>query len=356
MASTTGMKPGGYYDLHSDAPRVAIDAYLPWLCDAVADLPTADAPLYLLDLGSSQGRNAIHAMRCVVESLRSRTTAPACIFFSDLPTNDFNQLFSNLSPAGPPPFADLNVFPAALGSSAYQLVVPPRSLHVATSFNMIGWLDSKPDAPLPRFIGPMGPMIPNERVSVTDAEREPFRLQAETDLRAFYRARAEELVPGGKLLLQVFGRTETHSTSHGLYDAISDALLDLVDNSVLPQRVYEHLVFPVYFRTLKELTAPIEADSDLARAFRIDKAATIEVDAPFNAERTRTGDTQTWAKSYTCFMRDITEPVISDALPQTLPVPEILERIYERIERLLVTNPDYYQYRYISVGALLTRI
>ena len=76
MASTTGMKPGGYYDSHSDAQRVAIDAFLPWLRDAVADLPTADAPLYLLDLGSSQGRNAIHAMRCVVESLPAAPPPP----------------------------------------------------------------------------------------------------------------------------------------------------------------------------------------------------------------------------------------------------------------------------------------
>jgi hypothetical protein len=359
MATSTGMKPGGYYDTHSDAQRLAIDAYLPWLLETVAELPApsaTDAPLCLLDLGSSQGRNAIHAMRRVVEAIRKRTAAPACVFFSDVPTNDFNQLFSNLYPAGPQPFADMDVFPGAFGTSAYKLVVPPRSLHIATSFNMIGWLDSKPNASLPRFIGPMGPSHPTERVSVTAAEREPFRLQAETDVRAFYRARAQELVPGGKLLLQVFGRTETHSASDGIYDVLSDALLALIDDGVLPRQFYEELVFPVYFRTLKELTGPIETDSDLARAFRIDKAETIEVDAPFNSEHARTGDIETWARGYTGFLRAVSEPVIAAALQETPGVAEVLEKFYVRLERLLVADHDRYRFRYISVGALLTRI
>jgi hypothetical protein len=359
MPSTTGMKPGGYYNTHSDSQRLTIDAYLPWLLEAVADLPAptaTNAPLYLLDLGSSQGRNAIHAMRRVVEAIRKRSAAPVCVFFSDLPTNDFNQLFSNLFPAGPTPFADLDVFPAAFGTSAYTLVVPPRSLHIATSFNMIGWLDSRPNARLPRFIGPMGPSRPTDQVSVTAAEREPFRLQAETDLHAFYRARAQELVPGGKLLVQVFGRTETHSASDGLYDVLSDSLLELIDEGVLPRQFYEEIVFPIYFRTLHELTAPIETDSDLARAFRIDKAETIEVDAPFNAERARTGDIETWARSYTGFLRAVSEPVTAAALQETPDVAEVLEKLYVRLERLLVADPDRYEFRYISVGALLTRI
>ena len=186
---------------------------------------------------------------------------------------------------------------------ALELVVPPRSLHVATSFNMIGWLDSKPDAPPPEIHRTHG-TVDSKRAGLGNrAEPEAVPPSGRNRSSCVLPARGTGARPGGKLLLQVFGRTETHSTSDGIYDALSDALLDLIDNGVLAQRVYEDLVFPVYFRTLKELTAPIEADSDLARAFRIDKAATIEVDAPFNAEHTRTGDIQTWAKSYTSFLR-----------------------------------------------------
>ena len=359
MPTTSGMKPGGYYDTHSDAQRAAIDAFLPWLVEAVAELPIPPpdgAPVILLDLGSSQGRNAIHAMRRLIEALRRRTATPAWVLFNDLPTNDFNRLFSNLFVPGSPAFIEEDVFPAAVAGSAYEPVVPPRSLHVATSFNMIGWLETRPDARLPRYILPMGPSAPGERASVSEAEREPFRLQAAADLRGFYRARAEELVRGGRLLVQVFGRDDVRSTSDGLYDVLSDALLDLIDDGALPRRVYEELVFPVYFRTVQELTAPIETDGDLAGAFRVEKADAREVAVPFNEERERTGDIAAWARRYTGFLRAFTEPVLTAAIPATAAVPETVEEVYRRVERLLIQDPGRYEFRYISVGALLTRL
>jgi hypothetical protein len=357
MPTTSGMKQGGYYDTHSDAQRAAIGAFVPWLVDALAELPIPPAggpPLVLLDLGSSQGRNAILAMRRLVAALRRRTAAPAWVLFSDLPTNDFNQLFSNLFPPGPPAFTEVGVFPAAIAGSAYKPVVPPRSLHVATSFNMIGWLDARPAARLPSYILPMGPSASSERASVSEAEREPFRLQAAADLRGFYRARAEELVPGGKLLLQVFGRDDVRSASDGIYDVLSDALLDLVVDGVLPRQVYDDLVFPVYFRTVRELTAPVEADGELAGAFRVEQADTREVGVPFNEERERTGDIAAWARGYTGFLRAFTEPVLAVTIPETSAAFGTVEEVYRRVEHLLIQDPMRYEFRYISVGALLT--
>jgi hypothetical protein len=248
------------------------------------------------------------------------------------------------------------VFPAAIAASAYNPVVPPRSLHVATSFNMIGWLDSLPDAPLPRFIQPNGPREASERVSVSEAESKPFRVQADADLRNFYRRRAEELLPGGKLLLQVFGRNDAHSTSHGIYDVLSDALLGLIDDSELPREFYEKLVIPVYCRTAHELTSALESDIDLAKAFRVEKVDACEVSVPFNEVLAQTGDVQAWARSYTGFLRAITEPVLSRELPETIAVSQTVEKIYRRIERLLVANPSHYELHYISVATLLTRI
>lgn len=358
MPTTSGMKQGGYYDIHSDSQRRGIDACLPWLVDAVAELPIPPAdgpPMVLLDLGSSQGRNALYAMRRLVEAVRRRTAAPAWVLFSDLPSNDFNQLFANLFPQGRPAFSEPGIFPAAVAGDAYAPIVPPRSLHVATSFNMIGWLGAKPDARLPRFIGPMGPSAPSDRASVSEAEREPFRLQAAADLRAFYRARAQELVPDGKLLLQVFGRDDVRSTSDGIYDVLNDALLSLVDDGTLPGSFYEELVFPVYFRTIRELTAPFEVDADIAGAFRLDKAEVREVGVPFNEERERTGDIAAWAGRYTGFLRAVSESVLAAAIPEAAAASGIVDEVYRRIEQLLIRDPARYEFRYISVATLLTR-
>jgi hypothetical protein len=283
------------------------------------------------------------------------TPAPISVFFADLPTNDFNQLFLNLFAGGSGIFDGMRVFPAAIGGSAYKPVVAPRSVCLATSFNMLGWLDQKPDAALPNFIGPAGPSARNPRGSVTDREREPFRLQAAEDMRSFYQARAQELVPHGKLLVQVFGRDQSCSTADGIYDVLSDALLDVIEQGKLPKSFYEDLVFPVYFRTLPELLAPIEEDRALAAAFRIEKAETRESIVGFNAERTRTGDVAAWARSYTGFVRAVTETVIRAAMPEGIDIPKTLEEVYRRMETRLVEDPERYEFRYISVGALLSR-
>lgn len=358
MPTTQGMKSGGYYDSHSDAQRAAMDASLPWLVQALLKLPIPPpegSPLVLLDLGSSEGRNAIQAMHGLVAAIRERTLTPVWVLLCDLPTNDFNHLFTNLFPMGTSAFSEEGVFTAAIAGSAYGLVVPPRSLHVATSFNMIGWLDARPDAPLPRYILPMGPSAPNERASVSEEEREPYRLQAAADLLRFYGARAEELFPGGKLLVQVFGRNDAHSTSDGIYDVLSDALLDLIDDGVLPRELYEELVFPVYFRTVRELIAPVEGDGQFAGSFRVEEADVREVLVPFNAERARTGDVLMWARRYTGFLRAFTEPVLTVAIRDIFAKPEAVEEVYRRVERLLIEDPGRYEFHYISVAALLSR-
>src|SRR5258708_22046813 len=101
MPATTGMKGAGYYDQHSGAQLSAIQALQKWVDDAVASLPLPDPaqPVSVLDLGSSEGRNAIRLMTGIVAGLRRRTDQPLQTDYSDLTRNDFNQLFANLEEA-----------------------------------------------------------------------------------------------------------------------------------------------------------------------------------------------------------------------------------------------------------------
>ena len=57
-----------------------------------------DAACTILDIGSSEGGNAVYAMKRLVDSVRSVSNSPIWVFLSDLPTNDFNHLFANLFP------------------------------------------------------------------------------------------------------------------------------------------------------------------------------------------------------------------------------------------------------------------
>src|SRR5262249_7084441 len=117
MPATTGMKGAGYYDQHSGAQMSSIRALQDWVEDAVADLPlpAPAQPVTVLDLGSSEGRNAIHLMGAIVAALRRRTGQPLRTIYSDLASNNFNQLFANLEEARRAGLVAADVYPGAVG-------------------------------------------------------------------------------------------------------------------------------------------------------------------------------------------------------------------------------------------------
>ena len=98
MPAMTGMKGAGYYDRHSAAQMSSIQALADWIDDAVTELslPAASQPVTVLDLGSSEGRNAIRVMAGIVDKLRRRTGQPLQTIYSDLASNNFNHPGSNL--------------------------------------------------------------------------------------------------------------------------------------------------------------------------------------------------------------------------------------------------------------------
>jgi len=353
MPTTTGMKGGGYYDQHSKEQRAALDAFLPWIEEAIAGI-THEQPAFM-DIGSSEGGNAIYAMERMLVALRRHTDAPAQVFFDDLPTNDFNQLFQNLCPQGRLALTAADIYPAAIGGSAFGPLLPPASLSIATSFNAIGFLEKKPaNAPLPGYILPMGPQREREGVYVTEEQRRPYAEQAARDLQHFYEYRATELRPGGKLLLQVFGRDGDTGTHHGIYDVLNDAVLDVVGAGHLPKATWESLIFPIYFRSLDELTASL-AKAPFSERLSMERAEVKEVPVPFNQQLSRDGDRKAWVASYTGFLRAFTEAILLSAIPEDLPGPEIVDEVYRAVTTRLAAEPERYEFRYISLGVLLTR-
>jgi hypothetical protein len=149
------MKGAGYYDRHSGAQMSSIEALQDWVDDAVAGLPlpAPAQPVTVLDLGSSEGRNAVRLMGAIVAGLRRRTGQPVQTIYSDLASNNFNQLFANLEEARRDGLCAAGVHPAAVGGSFYGPLLPPGTVHLATCFNAIQWLDQLPAVPLPDSVG-----------------------------------------------------------------------------------------------------------------------------------------------------------------------------------------------------------
>jgi hypothetical protein len=358
MPATTGMKGAGYYDQHSTAQLFSIQALQDWVEDAVAKLPlpAAAQPITVLDLGSSEGRNAVRVMATIVARLRRRTEQPLQPMFSDLTSNNFNQLFANLEQARRDGLFPTGVYPGAVGGSFYGPLLPSGTVHFATCFNAIQWLDQLPVVGVPDFVAYRRPHPPRPGLSVSPKVTAAFKGQAEQDLVRFLECRARELVPGGKLLLASPGDTDQARVSDGLSDVLNDACLDLVADGQLKREEYERLTMPVYFRTVAELLAPLEReDSPVRGAFRVDRAEALEVPTPFAVEFRRSGDVAAYAAAYTGFVRAVSEPVVRAALGQPAGETATVDSLYERIRARLVAEPERYLWRYLVVAALLTR-
>ena len=115
-----------------------------------------------------------------------------------------------------------------MGGSFYDPLLPPGTVHIATSFNAIHWLDQLPAVPVPDFVGYRRPHPPRPGVAVSPEATAAFRRQAEQDLVRFLECRAWELVPGGKLLVASPGDTDQACVGDGFSDVLNDACLDLV--------------------------------------------------------------------------------------------------------------------------------
>jgi SAM-dependent methyltransferase len=359
MPATTGMKGAGYYDQHSGAQLSAIEALQDWVADAVANLPmpAPAQPVTVLDLGSSEGRNAVRHMAAIVAGLRRRTDQPLQTIYSDLASNDFNQLFANLEEARRAGLFAPGVYPGAVGGSFYGPLLPPGTVHLATCFNSILWLDRLPAVPLTDFVAYRRPLPTQSGLAVSPPEATAaFTRQAEQDLVRFLQCRARELVPGGKLLLACPGDTDQARFCDGVFDVLNDACLDLVAAGRLEREEYERLTMPCYFRTVAEMLAPLErADSPVRGAFAVERAQELEALTPFLVEFRRSGDVAAYAGAYTGSLRAVSEPVVRAALKQPEGKAVTVECLYERIRDRLLAEPERYTFRFIQVAALLTR-
>jgi hypothetical protein len=352
------MKGAGYYDRHSAAQLSSIQSLQDWVDAGVATLPlpAPPEPITIMDLGSSEGRNAVHTMTTIVEGIRRRTGQPVRTIYSDLASNNFNQLFANLEEVANAGQFPSDVFPGAVAGSFYRPLLPPGTVHFATSFNSIQWLDQLPAVRVPDFVGYVRSHSLRKGRAVSTEVKNAFLQQAEQDLLRFLKCRAREMVSGGKLLLATPGDTDQACVGDGLADVLNDACRDLVADGRLERAEYERVTMPTHFRTLAELLAPLQrTDSPVRDSFAVERAEVTEVPTPFNLEYRRGGDVAAYASAYTGFLRAVSEPVVQAALKRPGGESVVLENLYERVYSRLLADPERYWFRYIVVAVLLTR-
>jgi cyclopropane-fatty-acyl-phospholipid synthase len=352
------MKGAGYYDRHSTAQQSAIRALQDWVDAAVADvlLPARDEPVAVLDLGSSEGGNASRLMASIVAGLRRRTDQPLRTIYSDLPSNDFNRLFANLDEVRGAGLVVADVYPEAVGGSFYAPLLPLGTVHLATAFNAIHWLDSLPSAPLPDGVAYRQPHLTRPALAAPSEIAAAFARQAEQDLTRFLECRARELGPGAKLLLAgpshsdgILLRPRAHRSLRRRVPRLS-RLWPPGTGGVRALGV--SLLFP---HGRGDAGAAGTRELPRARRVHLDRAEARDVPPPFLVEFRCSGDAAAYAAACTGFWRAVTESVVRAALRRPEGASDAVENLYERIRDRLLADPARYPWSYMVVAALLTR-
>jgi hypothetical protein len=139
-------------------------------------------------------------------------------------------LFANLEEARRDGLFAAGVHPGAVGGSFYGPLLPPGTVHLATCFNSIQWLDQPPAVPLPDSVGYRRPHPARNGLVAPPQATAAFTRQSEQDLLRFLKCRARELVTGGKLLLASPGDTGQARVGDGFLDLLNNACLDLASS------------------------------------------------------------------------------------------------------------------------------
>ena len=263
----------------------------------------------MVDYGASTGANSIASVRAAVAAIRARSAdQPVAAVHNDLPTNDWNQLFANLA-SRPDSYLKLDgpqVLPLASAISFFEPAVPTRSAHLGVSFSAAHWLRSQPSVTVPEGF---------YFCEATGAARAELAAQADADWTTFLTARAADLAPGGRLLVQMVGSQPPDVTARKLLRAMTDVARQLVSDGKLSAGAVDRYILPVYARSTDEARAPLErSDSALADAFTIETIRTDAVPNPYLDRWRADHDNAAYGRSYASFARGFTESSLRDHL------------------------------------------
>ena len=250
--ATHGVMEGrGAYNRHAKLQADGGAVAMPQLEKAIRNVEVSgESPIVIADYGSSQGKNSLSPMKAAITAFRVRIGRERAIsvFHVDQPTNDFNSLFELLD-TDPARYDadDPNVYPAAIGRSFYESVLPPGSVHIGWSSYAAVWLSRVPK------------QIPDHFIAVCSAGevRAAFDRHAAQDWESFLLLRARELRTGGRLIVVLPGVGDDGlSGFEPLFDQANAVLEQMVVDGTITSEERSRMTIGSHPRRKKDLLAP----------------------------------------------------------------------------------------------------
>ncbi|KAK2641575.1 hypothetical protein Ddye_023338 [Dipteronia dyeriana] len=257
----------GSYANNSEATASAISLCKPLLLNAIESMKLMECNICtsvrIADLGCATGYNTLATIDLVVETVRvrylkERGLEPELeVFFSDLPSNDFNSLFRSLSKRA----SSREYYAAGVAGSFYHRLFPRRKLDIAVSLSALHWLSKVPDEVLDKRSAAWN----KGRAWIEGANKqvvEAYAKQSEKDLEDFLSCRKEEIARGGLLFILMGGRPHMQSNQladsdsrakHPFTTSMDQAWQDLINEGLIDEDTRDMFNIPAYMRSIEEV-------------------------------------------------------------------------------------------------------
>ncbi|XP_016490506.2 loganic acid O-methyltransferase [Nicotiana tabacum] len=292
-------------------------------------------PFRIADFGCSTGRNTYIAAQNIIEAVEQKYESNEedpqvpefFVFFNDLVQNDFNTLFNYIHSNKP------NYFGAGVPGSFHGRVFPKAFLDIAHSSMALLYLSRIPEEVKDRKSGAWNKGRIHYSCSGAAKEVEAaYSTQFRKDIESFLDARAEELIPGGLMVIITLGILDgvlPSECSMGLnFSILGSCLEDMAKMGIISEEKLDSFNLPYYYTSQMELETLIKAHGcfDIAR---FEKLPT-----PF---RQVVHDIQTVVLS----LRAVTEGLFEEHFGK-----DVIEELFQRYAEKVGSHPVLYDNRY----------
>ncbi|GBG68899.1 hypothetical protein CBR_g3598 [Chara braunii] len=299
----------------------------------------------------------------------------AMVFFSDLPSNDFNTLVKTLcnapstpalSPLGGPAgsaqsFLQREGIPlAVLPGSFYETLFPPHFLHLVTCNFALHWMSKLPDELA--FAGSQknsefcNPGTIWLHASQSQAWIDAYSAQAKSDLVKFLAHRAQEMVSGGVLWMLMGGRTDPDPACRNVPEnygkqflkLVEDAWRTLIAKGSLTQESLDRFNVPVYLRSTEDIQEAVDALD--GQPFQIEHLCSVPILPPFDERYRQNRDEEEFAVKVVGQLRAVMKPMIASAIGK-----ENANNLMEEMKVILRAEADQYLDECVGTAVILRR-
>lgn len=356
MAGTTrdiAMRSGGYYSKATTGAKDVIDNGYPMVLSALdAMAPADDGSLFTVaDMGCADGGTSIEMIARLLQEIRSRVPSrPLQMVYTDLPRNDFGQVFRNVHGLSDVKgYGDKidNLYVYASGTSFHKPMFPAGTLNLGFSATASHYISEKPG------------VITNHvhMVGAEGAERAAYAEQGRIDWERMLLARAHDMASGGRLALFNFGIDEEgrYLGSTGgvdMFDTFAELWGKLADDGVITREEFINTNFPQSYRTVEQFTAPFldEAGPVYQAGLRLEHVETRVVGCPYARDFADHGDADKFAVEYIPTLRSWSESIFVAGLSEDRSEEEkaeIVNRFYQSYEDRVRSAPSGHGMDYV---------